>query len=73
MFERGPFSLFYLVYVSDSGEARLNFTNAHKILDLLKKLTLGRSHPEPQANDSFRGIDDFDVVAYLVVLPDLQS
>ena len=107
----------YLVYVSDSGETRLNFTNARKILDLLKKLTLGRSNPEPQAvtafnamtrngfdtshyqtllgkavaaitgkaeekgieslfqaggtvlsNDSFRGVDDFEVVAYLVIL-----
>jgi hypothetical protein len=112
----------YLVYVSDSGETRLNFTSGRKILDLLKKLTLGRSNPEPQAvaalnamtrngldtshyqnllgkavaaitgkaeekgveslfqaggtvlsNDSFRGIDDFEVVAYLVVLPGLQS
>jgi hypothetical protein len=107
----------YLVYVSDDGETRLNFTNARKILDLLKKLTLGRSYPEPHAvatfnartrngadmshyqgllakavaavtgkaeergveslfqrggtvltNDSFRGIDDFEVIAYLVIL-----
>ncbi len=107
----------YLVYVSDDGEPRLNFTNARKILDLLKKLTLGRSYPEPHAvaafnavtrngadmshyqnllakavaaitgkaeekgveslfqrggtvlsNDSFRGIDDFEVVCYVVIV-----
>ncbi len=107
----------YLVYVSDDGETRLNFTNARKILDLFKKLTLGRSHPDPHAvaafnaatrdgadmshyqgllgkavaaitgkaeergveslfqrggtvltNDSFRGMDDFEVIAYLVIL-----
>ena len=107
----------YLVHVSDDGETRLNFTNARKILDLFKKLTLGRSHPDPHAvaafnaatrdgadmshyqgllgkavaavtgkaeergveslfqrggtvltNDSFRGIDDFEVIAYLVIL-----
>lgn len=107
----------YLVYVSDDGETRLNVTNPRKILDLFKKLTLGRSHPDPRAvaafnahtrngadmrhyqgllakavatitgkaeekgieslfqrggtvltNDSFRGIDDFEVIAYLVIL-----
>ncbi len=107
----------YLVYCSDDGETRLNFNNARKILDLFKKLTLGRSHPDPHAlaafhaltrdgtdmshyqgllakavaavtgkaeergveslfkrggtvltNDSFRGIDDFEVIAYLIIL-----
>ena len=39
----------YLVYVSDDGETRLNFTNARKILDVLKKMAMGRSHPDPHA------------------------
>lgn len=108
---------YYLVYVSDTGEIRLNFTQAKQVLDVLKKLSLGRAHPDPDAvarlntltktgrdmthyqgllscavaaitgraeekgveslfqrggtvlrKDSFRGIDDFEVVAYLVVL-----
>ena len=36
----------YLVWVSESGEVRMNFTQAKKILDLLKKLALGRSQPD---------------------------
>jgi len=108
---------YYLVYVSDSGEISLNFTQAKRVLDLLKKLSLGRSHPNEatvsrfnqqtrQAADmghyqnllakavaaitgkaeehgieslfqrggtvlskgSFQGIDDFEVVAYLIIL-----
>ena len=107
----------YLVYVTDAGEIRLNFTHAKQILDLLKKLSLGRSNPDDDAvarfNDntkngsdmshyqgllakavaaitgkaeekgveslfqrggtvlskgSFQGIDDFEVIAYLIIL-----
>ena len=43
----------YLVFVSDSGEVLLNFTHAKKILDLFKKLSLGRSHPEEDASQRF--------------------
>lgn len=107
----------YLVYVSDSGEVRLNFTHAKRILDVLKKLALGRTHPDDSAvgrfnyhtrnatdmshyqgllakavaaitgkaeekgveslfqrggtvlsKESFQGIDDFEVVGYLIIL-----
>jgi len=108
---------YYLVFVSDAGEVRLNFTQAKKILDLLKKISIGHSDPEHSAiqqfdkitdhganmthyqellakavsaitgkaeergveslfqrggtalsSASFRGIDDFEVVTYLVIL-----
>lgn len=108
---------FYLVYVSDAGTVRLNFTNIKQILDLLKKITLGSVNPNKTANavfndrtnsgadmahyqgllaravagitgkaeekgveslferggtviskDSFKGIDDFEVVAYLIIV-----
>ncbi len=107
----------YLVWVSESGKVQMNFTQAKKILDLFKKLSLGRSHPDESAvvrfntttheaknmskyqellakavlaitgkaeekgveslfqrggtvltKDSFQGIDDFEVVSYLVIL-----
>jgi ERCC4-related helicase len=108
---------YYLVYVTDSGELLLNFTQAKKILDIFKKLSLGQSHPDATAvgrfnvlthtatnmshyqdllakavasimgkaeekgvetlfqrggtqlsKDSFQGIDDFEVIAYLIIL-----
>lgn len=108
---------YYLAWVSESGEVQINFTQAKKILDLLKKLSLGRSQPDESAvarfnvrtrnsadmskyqallagavsaitgkveekgveslfqrggtvlsRDLFKGIDDFEVVSYLVVL-----
>ena len=108
---------YYLVYVADTGEVLLNFPHAKKILDLFKKLSLGRSHPDTgaverfnsatrNANDmshyqnllakavaaitgkaeekgveslfhrggtalskeSFQGMDDFEVVSYLIIL-----
>ena len=108
---------YYLVWVSETGEDHLNFTQAKKILDLLKKLSIGRSNPNEDAvarfnaatrggtdmskyqallaravgaitgkaeergveslfqpggtvlsRDSFKGIDDFEVISYLVVL-----
>lgn len=107
----------FLVYVADDGEIQLNFTQTRRILDVIKKLTLGRSQPDPEAQerhsdatragsdmehyrhlleraaaaisgkaeekgveslfhrggtamsrDSHRGLDDFEVVAYLAVL-----
>ena len=109
---------YYLVYVSDDGEIKLNFTNAKQILDILKKLSLGRSHASEYhvgrfnrmtadgadmsryqeflaqavaavtgkaeekgveslfqrggtviSADSFKGIDDFEVISYLIILP----
>lgn len=110
-------SPYYLVYVSDSGEIKLNFTSSKKILDILKKSSIGQTNPDKTAlvqfnrltrnagdmrhyqsllgkavlaitgkaeergveslfqrggtvlsKDSFRGIDDFEVVAYLIIL-----
>ena len=107
----------YLVWVSESGEVQLNFTQARKALDLFKKLSLGCSQPDETAvarfnsltrdgadmgyyqdllakavasitgkaeekgveslfqrggtvlsKGSFRGTDDFEVVAYLIIL-----
>jgi len=112
---------YYLVWVSESGEVQLNFTQAKKILDLFKKLSLGRSHPNEDAvarfnaatrdgtdmskyqvllaravaaitgkaeekgveslfqrggtvlsKDSFQGIDDFEVVSYLIILGNVE-
>lgn len=108
---------YYLAYVSESGEVSLTFTQARKILDLIKKLSLGRVHPCEKAvatfnertkngrdmslyqsllgtavasitgkaeekgveslfqrggtvlsKDTFRGIDDFEVIAWLVIV-----
>ncbi len=113
---------YYLVWVSESGEVQLTFTQAKKILDLFKKLSLGRSRPNVRAvtrfeagtkdgadmskyqallagavvavtgkaeekgveslfrrggtvltKDSFKGIDDFEVIAYLVILGDVSE
>jgi SNF2 family DNA or RNA helicase len=107
----------FLVFVGDDGEVILNFTQTRRILDVVKKLALGRSQPDQQAHrllaartrggaemthyrtlleravaaisgkaeekgveslfqrggtalsrDSHRGLDDFEVVAYLAVL-----
>ena len=107
----------FLVYVADDGEVQLNFTQTRRILDVIKKLSLGRSQPDAEAQqrladatrggaemdhyrhlleraaaaisgkaeekgveslfhrggtamsgDSHRGLDDFEVVAYLAVL-----
>jgi SNF2 family DNA or RNA helicase len=110
---------YYLVYVADTGEVLLNFSQAKKILDLSKKLSLGRSHPDMEAvkrfntitrdatdmshyqnllakavaaitgkaeekgveslfhrggtvlsKESFQGMDDFEVVSYLIIAGD---
>ncbi|MDA3950487.1 MAG: C-terminal helicase domain-containing protein, partial [Spirochaeta sp.] len=107
---------YYLVYVTDQGEVRLNFTQTRQILDVFKKLTLGRQNVDEAgyarfhkrtahgtemdsyqkllatavaaitgraeekgieslferggtaiSKDSFRGIDDFEVITYLIV------
>lgn len=109
----------YLVWVSESGDVKISFTQAKKVLDLFKKLSLGRRQPSDEAlarfsaitrdgadmskyqellakaiaaitgkaeergveslfhrggtalsKDSFQGIDDFEVVSYLIVLGD---
>jgi len=113
---------YYLVYVSDSGEIVLNFTQAKKALDVFKRLAIGRAEPDEETvarfNDatknasdmthyqsllskavsaitgkaeekgveslfqrggtalskhSFQGMDDFEVVAYLIILGDMAT
>ncbi len=110
---------YYLVYVNDAGEIQLNFTHAKSILDILKKLSLGRSHASDSimerfnrmtrngsdmsryqeflargiaaitgkaeekgveslfqrggtviSADSFKGVEDFEVIAYLIIMPE---
>jgi len=107
---------YYLVYISHDGEILLNFTQTKKVLDMFKKLSLGRTYPDEDAvrhfnsdtrnatdmshyqnllaktvaaitgkaeekgveslfqrggtslsKESFRGIDDFEVVSYLII------
>ncbi|AHF04561.1 helicase [Marichromatium purpuratum 984] len=107
----------FLVFVADDGEVVLNFSQTRRILDLVKKLSLGRSQPDAEAQrllaertrqgadmahyhtlleqavaaisgkaeeqgveslfhrggtamsrGNQRGLDDFEVVAYLAVL-----
>ncbi len=45
----------YLIWVSESGEVQMNFTQAKKVLDLLKKLSIGRSQPDQEAVARFKG------------------
>ena len=112
-----PLAPYYLAFVTDTGEVHLNYTQAKKALDLLKKLSIGRSQSDETAiqwlneqtkngsdmthyqhllakavgaitgqaeeqgveslfqrggtalsNATFQGIDDFEVVAYLIIL-----
>lgn len=61
---------FYMVWVSESGEAHMTFTQAKKILDLLKKLSLGRSMPDEGAVTRFKAVtrDGTDMSKYQVLL-----
>lgn len=108
---------YYLVYIGDDGEVRMNFSNAKRVLDVLKKVAIGHRLPDLNAaghfdrftrnganmahyrdlltgavnaitgkaeekgveslfqrggtvidSHSFRGVDDFEVVAYLVLV-----
>lgn len=112
-----PLAPHYLVYVGQDGATRLNYHQTRRVLELMKRLALGRSQPDAAGarafdaatrsgqrmesyqellaravaavsgkseeqgvaslferggtsltRDSFRGIDDFEVVAWLVVL-----
>lgn len=112
----------YLVYVSDNGSVRLNFTHVRPILDALKRLSLGRARPDRSAiarfneatnhgwemapyrehlaravaavtgkaeeqgvaslfqpggtvisRDTFQGIEDFEVVAFLIVQSETKT
>ena len=107
---------YYLLYISDAGTVKYHFTQAKKILDILKKQGLSCKHPDPTAielfqnateqgkdmshyrhllevainsiigkteekgveslfsrggtvltKDSFKGIEDFEVISYLVI------
>ena len=46
----------YLVYVLENGEVCHNFPQAKKILDLLKKLALGKTEPDAAAVSAFNAI-----------------
>jgi len=112
-----PLAPHYLVYVGQDGATRLNYHQTRRVLELMKRLALGRSQPEAAGTrafdattrnglrmepyqellaravaavtgkteeqgvaslferggttltgDSFHGIDDFEVIAWLVVL-----
>ena len=112
----------YLVYVSEDGVVRQNFPQAKKILDIFRKLALGRETPDATAlaafntttrhgadmeryqallaeavqaitgkadekgieslfqpggtvvsKNAFAGTDDFEVVSYLIILPERPS
>ncbi len=107
---------YYLLYISDTGTVKYHFTQAKKILDILKKQGLSWQHPDPKAinlfqqdteqgkdmihyrhllevainsiigkseekgveslfsrggtvltKDSFKGIEDFEVISYLLI------
>ena len=107
---------YYLLYISDTGAVKYPFTQAKKILDILKKQSLSWQHPNPKAielfqnetaqgkdmshyrhllevainsiigkteekgveslfsrggtvltKDSFKGIEDFEVISYLLI------
>lgn len=109
---------YYLVYVTEAGTVKYNFVQAKKILDILKKQSLGWHVPNPEAvecfhretqngkdmgryrslletainsivgkveekgveslfsrggtvltKDSFKGIEDFEVISYLLIMP----
>ncbi|WP_435103791.1 helicase-related protein [Arhodomonas sp. AD133] len=117
-----PLAPHYLVYVGDDGEVRMNFTHTRRVLDALKRLTLGRGHPDDMAvarfnhatgdgwemahyrellaravaavtgkaeergveslfrpggtvisRDSFQGMNDFEVVSYLIILDGAEA
>ncbi len=61
---------YFLIYVTDSGEVLLNFTQARKILDLIKKLTMGRHNPNDNAIGTFnsRTKDGRNMEAYRELL-----
>ncbi len=44
---------YYLIYVADDGHIILSFSQAKKILDIIKKLSLGHSSPDEKALEWF--------------------
>ena len=45
---------YYLLYISDAGTVKYHYTQAKKILDILKKQGLSWQHPDPKAIDLFQ-------------------
>lgn len=117
-----PLNPHFVVHVSDAGEVLLPYTQAKQVLDLLKKVSVGRDLPDAEAcgrfdkatrfgrdmedyqrllaravasiagkseeravaslftpggthalKGEFAGINDFEVVAFLVILPDAEA
>ena len=47
-------SPYYLIYVTDNGDVKYTFTQAKKIMDVLKKQGLGNRYPDTEAVERFR-------------------
>ena len=48
------FTLYYLIFVDETGEIKLDFSNAKIILDFMKKMSLGNDTPNKDLFDNFR-------------------
>ncbi|MFA5498705.1 MAG: helicase-related protein [Candidatus Cloacimonadia bacterium] len=64
--EQNPLSPYYLVYITDSGEVKLSFLHAKKILDYYKKLCSGENEVLQDLVDVFNKDtnDGYEMVAY---------
>jgi hypothetical protein len=49
-----PLSPLYLVFVTENGEVKLNYTQSRKVLDLLKKIAVGESDVDESGVKRFR-------------------
>jgi ERCC4-related helicase len=49
-----PLSPLYLVFVTENGEVKLNYTQSRKVLDLLKKIAVGKSDVDESGVKRFR-------------------
>ena len=60
----------FLVFVGDDGDVVLNFTQTRRFLDLVKKVALGRSQPDPVAHAllAARTSDGADMAHYRTLL-----
>ena len=45
---------YYLIFVDETGEIKLDFSNAKIILDFMKKMSLGNDTPNKDLFDNFR-------------------
>ena len=117
-----PLAPYYLVYIGADGATRLNYHQTRRVLELMKKISLGRSQQDQRGTkafeaatrkgqrmeayqemlakavaavtgkseeqgvaslferggtvltrDTFRGVDDFEVVAWLAIITDEET